>query len=387
MSTGLDDNVTVEELVRQDANRRGWGIVRTTQELGVTGVPCFLSPNLPGRCEIWVGVDADSDQLQGGLEWQGGNVHVANIRGLTNGVVYDRLGNTIGNTVKTDNGKSCTISIKRDEANYRDAWEALKTYINAIYGGFRASDPNGSHQAQRPYTFLIPGERSRDEVQWLDLVRGEKIVIVGLGGVGAWIADLLVKADVSEIHGWDDDLIEVKNIIRMPGAVSPDWIGKPKAKWFEESYGKIHHQVYGHEENVTDNNATEMCTNTTFGFVAVDNDEGREIACNTMAEVGIPFIDVGISVNRNCGQVTSSIRLITASLYDDVWRKAIPKVDKAGQEIYGKLELPDIAAIAAGLAVQSWRKMRGQMAQDRASECMVYRAETNKITVRARNNP
>ena len=260
----------------------------------------------------------------------------------------------------------------------------MKTYINAVYGGFRASDNSSSNEVERPYTFPILGEKSRDEVQWLDLVRGEKIAVVGLGGVGAWIADLLAKADVAEVHGWDADVIEEKNIIRMPGAVNPCWIGKPKARWFEETYRQIHCQVCGHAENVTDQNAKEICTNTTFGFVAVDNDEGREIACNAMAEVGIPFIDVGIALDRRDGQVTASIRLTTVWPHDDAWRKAIPKVGKAGQDVYGKLELPDLAASAAGWAVQSWRKMRGQMAQDKASECMMYRAETNMITVRTR---
>lgn len=371
-------------MVRSDAEKRGWKIVRTSQELGVVGIPCFVAPGVPGRCELWVGVSVDSDQLQGGLDWQRGHLHVADIRGLTNGAAYDRLGNPIGNVIRTDDGSSCTISIMRDEADYRDAWEALKTYVNAIYGGFLASDNSNSHEVERPYTFPILGEKSRDEVQWLDLVRGEKIVIIGLGGVGAWIADLLAKADIAEVHGWDADVIEGKNIIRMPGVVNPCWIGESKAKWFEETYRQIHRRVCGHAENVTDQNAKEICANTTFGFVAVDDEEGREIACNAMAEAEIPFIDVGISLDRQDGQVTASIRLTTAWPYDEAWRKAIPRVGRAGQELYGKLELPDVAAIAAGWAVQSWRKMRGQMAQNKASECMVYRSETNTITIRDR---
>ena len=250
----------------------------------------------------------------------------------------------------------------------------------SVYSGFLASDNSSSNEVERPYTFSILGEKSRDEVQWFDLVRGEKIAGVGLGGVGAWIADLLAKADVAEVHGWDADVIEEKNIIRMPGAVNPCWIGKPKAKWFEETYGQIHHRVFGHAENVTEQNAKEVCANTTFGFVAVDDEEGREIACNAMAEAETPFIDIGIALDRRDGQVTASIRLTTAWPHDDAWRKAIPKVDKTGQEVYGKLEFPDIAAIAAGWAVQSWRKMRGQMAQDKASECMVYRAETKRVS-------
>ena len=376
--------MTVEKLVRADAETRGWTIVRRSRELGVTGVPCFVAHDVPGWCEIWVGISDDSDQLQGGLNWQAGNVHVADIRGLTNGAVHDRLGNSIGNVVRQGNEDSCTISIKKDEGEYLDAWDALKTYMQAIYGGFRAFHGAGSHKVERPYTFPILGERSRDEVQWLDLVRGEKIAIVGLGGVGAWIADLLTKADVAEVHGWDADLIEDKNVIRMPGAVNPDWIGKPKAEWFEETYRQIHRQVYGHPKYVDERTVARVCSNTTFGFVAVDDTEGRTIACAAMAAAGIPFIDVGISLSRRDGQVSASIRVTTTRPHDDVWRKAIPKVYKAGQEIYGRLELPDVAAVAAGLAVQSWRKVRGQMAQESASECMVFRLETDTITVRVR---
>ena len=376
--------MTVEKLVRADAETRGWTIVRRSRELGVTGVPCFVAQDVPGWCEIWVGVSDDSNQLQGGLDWQAGNVHVADIRGLTNGAVYDQLGNSIGNVVRQGNEDSCTISIKKDEGEYLDAWDALKTYMQAIYGGFRAFYGDGSHMAERPYTFPILGERSRSEVQWLDLVRGEKVAIVGLGGVGAWIADLLTKADVAEVHGWDADLIEDKNVIRMPGAVNPNWIGKPKAEWFKETYRQIHRQVYGHPKYVDERTAAVMCSNATFGFVAVDNDEGRTIACAAMAAAGIPFIDVGISLSRRDGQVSAAIRVTTARPHDDAWRRAIPKVDKAGQEIYGKLELPDVAAVAAGLTVQSWRKVRGQMAQESASECMVFRMETDTITVRVR---
>ncbi|MDE0678803.1 MAG: ThiF family adenylyltransferase [Gammaproteobacteria bacterium] len=376
--------MTVEELVRNNAEKRGWTIVRRPGELGVAGVPCFVTQDIPGRCEIWVGVGNGSDQLQAGLDWQSGNVHVADIRGLKNGAVYDRLGNIIGNVIREGDKDSCTISIKKDEGEYLDAWDALKTYMNAIYGGFRAIENVGSHKVERPYTFPILGGRSRDEVQWLDLVRGEKMAIVGLGGVGAWIADLLTKADVAEVHGWDGDVIEAKNIIRMPGAVNPDWIGKPKAEWFEETYRQIHRQVHGHPKYVDEQTAVGMCSNATFGFVAVDNDEGRKIACGAMAAAGIPFIDVGISLNRRDGQVRASIRVTTVRPHDDAWRKAIPKVDKAGQQTYGKLELPDVAAVAAGMAVQSWRKVRGQTAQESASECMVYRTEADTITVRAR---
>lgn len=70
--------------------------------------------------------------------------------------------------------------------------------------------------------------------------------------------------------------------------------------------------------------------------------------------------------------------------HDDGWRKAIPKVNIAGRETCGKLELPDVAAVEAGLAVQSWQKVREQTARANASERMACRIESDTITVRAR---
>ncbi|MCY3982413.1 MAG: hypothetical protein OXE85_00680 [Roseovarius sp.] len=66
--------------------------------------------------------------------------------------------------------------------------------------------------------------------------------------------------------------------------------------------------------------------------------------------------------------------------HDDGWRKAIPKVNIAGRETCGKLELPDVAAVEAGLAVQSWQKVREQTARANAYGCMVYRMESDTIT-------
>lgn len=138
----MNVSMTTEDMVRADAEKRGWSIMRNSRELGAVGVPCFVAPDVPGRCEIWVGIGTDTDELQGGLEWQGGNTHVANIRGLAQGGVYDRRGEPIGNSTNAGDENKCTISIKKDSGEYDNAWDALKTYINAVYGGFRAGGTN-----------------------------------------------------------------------------------------------------------------------------------------------------------------------------------------------------------------------------------------------------
>ena len=114
-----------------------------------------------------------------------------------------------------------------------------------------------------------------------------------LGGVGAWIADFVVKADPREVHGWDYDCIEPKNIIRMPGGLDPNvWIGRPKADWFRETYSIIHTNVHGHNVRVLPENVQEVIEKTTFAFVAVDDADDRMMVCDTLANAGIPFVVV-----------------------------------------------------------------------------------------------
>jgi hypothetical protein len=50
----------------------------------------------------------------------------------------------------------------------------------------------------------------------------QKIAIIGLGGTGAYILDLVCKTKVGEIHIFDGDTFLVHNAFRSPGAASID---------------------------------------------------------------------------------------------------------------------------------------------------------------------
>ena len=46
------------------------------------------------------------------------------------------------------------------------------------------------------------------------------VALVGLGGTGAYILDLVVKTPVAEIHLYDGDVFLQHNAFRSPGAAS-----------------------------------------------------------------------------------------------------------------------------------------------------------------------
>lgn len=372
-----------ERLLRKEAQRRGWTVVRADRAIGIVGVPCFLAPDTPGRCEVWVGVDGSEDTLACVHTWQGPHVHVANIRGLTTGAVYARNGEVIGNVILRDGDTSCTISIIRD-AGYDHGWQALKTYVNEVYGGFRGSKDSPPQVPDRPYRFEIRDERSEMEVEWLDLIRAERVAVVGLGGLGSWIADVIAKCDVHAVTAWDGDIIEPKNLIRMPGAGQLEqWIGRHKTDWFETTYSSLRTGIAGRAVMVDQSNVHEVLAGTSFAFLAVDNDTARATMIEALAGAHIPFIDVGTSIDRRQTKVSIALRLVVARPYSNSWRGAIPRVDTAGQQIYGSIELPDVGALTAGWAVQLWRQYRGQVTVGMMPECVVYRAESHQTAVRS----
>ena len=372
-----------ESLARCEAERREWAIERRALELGAIGVPCFIAPNTTGKCDIWVGTAPNSDKLEASHDWQQGAPHAANIRGLSDGRLYDRSGNELTSGVIGRAQSNLAVSIKLKGREYEDAWEALNNYVQQIYALYLGRCASSGEAAPRPYTFDVLGDQLPEAVEWRDLVAQENVAIIGLGGVGAWIADFVVKADPREVHGWDYDCIEPKNILRMPGGLDPKvWICRRKADWFQEIYSVIHTNVHGHTVKVAPENVQEVIENTTFAFVAVDDADDRMLVCDALADAEIPFVVVGLSPERKEKRVKVSMRIITAHVGVSSWREAVPQVGQAGQDDYGSLDLPDVYSMAAGWAIQSWRKMRGQFWQEQREECLFYSASDQSLIPR-----
>ena len=372
-----------ESRARDEAERRGWTIERRDLEIGAIGVPCFVAPNVAGVCHIWVGTASDSDDLNVNHDWQQRALHTANIRGLSNGRLFDRSGTELSKGVIGRSRSSLVLSIKLTGRDYEDAWEALNNYIKQTYSLFLGRSASSGEASPRPYTFDVQGDQLPEAVEWRNLVAQERVAIVGLGGVGAWIADFVVKADPREVHGWDYDCIEPKNILRMPGGLDPGvWIARPKAEWFQETYSLIHTNVHGHNRKVLSENVQEIMEGTTFAFVAVDDAEDRMMVCDALANAGIPFVVAGLSPVRKDKRVKISMRIVTAHVGVSSWKEAIPQVGQAGQDDYGSLDLPDVYSMAAGWAIQSWRKMRGQLWQEQREECLDYSASDQSLIAR-----
>lgn len=197
------------------------------------------------------------------------------------------------------------------------------------------------------------------------LLADDQIAIIGLGGTGAFVLDFMVKTPVHAIDAFDFDVFEVHNGFRSPGEVPFDLFGHPKTALYRHKYKEFRHRLRFHQKRVGCGDEA-LFANTTFVFVCIDDGESRAEICAMLRALKMPFIDVGMGVEKENGQLDGLIRttLFTQATAD----RAIADVplDKRDEEgAYRVLvQIAELNALNAALAVVRYKQMRGFYADD-----------------------
>jgi hypothetical protein len=78
----------------------------------------------------------------------------------------------------------------------------------------------------------------------------DAIAIVGLGGTGSYVLDLVAKTPVAQIHLIDGDVFNTHNAFRAPGAPSIEELREQryKVEHFKSIYSNMHNGVVAHPE-------------------------------------------------------------------------------------------------------------------------------------------
>jgi len=194
-------------------------------------------------------------------------------------------------------------------------------------------------------------------------LKGQKIAIVGLGGTGSYILDLVAKTPVKEIHLFDSDDFIQHNTFRSPGAISNDRLeagGIKKIPYFAEIYGKMHKGIVSHPYRITEQNVSELNA-MSFVFICVDKNSVRKFVMDYLLAAGIPFIDTGIGVNIVNEKLTGQLRVTVATkTKNDHVRSRISSEDSAEDNEYASnIQIAELNALNATLAVIKWKKISG----------------------------
>ena len=128
------------------------------------------------------------------------------------------------------------------------------------------------------------------------LLRTKKIAVIGCGGLGGHIVELLARIGIGSIRAVDGDVFDVSNLNRqLLSEVA--LLGTSKAMAAVQRIGSINPDTRVEPvcEFLTAENAAQLLADCDAAVDALDNIESRRILAAACADAGIPYIYGAIS--------------------------------------------------------------------------------------------
>ena len=208
-----------------------------------------------------------------------------------------------------------TFSNKPPSGKFDDFFHKIDNYVAILSG------PAIELHKANPYTFRVGGEvksdspfkvrdtlTSRAEIgDLVEKFKDDVVAVIGVGGTGAYVLDFLVKTPVREIRGFDRDRYYVHNTFRSPGKLDLDELGKLKAEVYQARYENFRTGLTVTSKFI-DASCREDLDGVTFAFVCVDKGSSCAGIFDLLISMNIPFIDVGMGLDRKRGPLNGMLR-------------------------------------------------------------------------------
>jgi hypothetical protein len=257
-------------------------------------------------------------------------------------------------------------------SGYANYYEKMTRYIEIISSAARALDSKVDARTFKP----IESSDDSSVFNYFDTASSRagimavsaklaplRIAIVGLGGTGSYVLDLVAKAPVREIHLFDDDLYLQHNAFRAPGAASLDDLLRQltKVQYLHDLYAKMRSGIVPHPVRIDEANV-HLLQGFDFVFVCVDKGSVRKLILDTLRTQGTSFVDVGMGVEVTADGKLWAVCRITAGTKGntDHVDNRVPMVDADGDAVYTQnIQIADLNALNAAMAVIKWKKIVG----------------------------
>lgn len=265
------------------------------------------------------------------------------------------------------------FSSKPTTGAYKDYYEKITTYVAIISSPAEALDSNAT---ARTFPLIVPTE-NESVFNYLDTASSRagigvvtsklqlrRLAIVGVGGTGSYVLDLIAKVPVREIHLYDGDRFSNHNAFRSPGAPSIEELRQEplKVDYFKERYARMHRHIVAHNYYIDESNVDQLQA-MDFVFLCLDRGTDKRLIVDRLEEWAVPFIDVGMGVHLVDDSLLGILRITssTAKKRAHVKRKnRIPFANGNGDNDYDRnIQIADLNALNATLAVIKWKKLYG----------------------------
>jgi hypothetical protein len=273
-----------------------------------------------------------------------------------------------------------------NRVGFANFFDKIEHYVNvlsgpaiALHGGtpltFRADEDVLNGSVFKLHDTLT----SRAEIgDLIPVFREEVIAIIGLGGTGSYVLDFLVKTLVREIRAFDGDTYYVHNAFRSPGRLEELELGKLKADIYSSRYGNFRHGVHFYPKYV-DHSSRGDLEGVTFAFVCVDKGAARAEIFDLLIEMRIPFIDVGMGLNRKQGPIGGTLRATYYSVENAAAMRELRLAEMADHpdDVYrASVQIAELNALNACMAVIRYKQLRGFYVHDNAPYHLLFGIES-----------
>ena len=262
----------------------------------------------------------------------------------------------------------CGMSRKSHDRGYNDYGEKMLAYARLIaketgrtwkrdsIGSGLIADGNNMVDQETGLTRSMIGDKDK-------LFKQEKLAVIGAGGTGGFIIDLIAKCNVASIDIYDDDIVSQHTQLRWPGVVNRNVVEehKNKAEYLAQVYAsRTNRNIKGHALRVGGSNLTYF-KDKTMVFVAIDRGPDRRAILTELTKMNVNFIDCGIDMRRAADGLTASARVVRTAVRDDRDKRmeVVTKTpDKdAGEGMYeAAIQTAEVNALNAALAVIAWKQ-------------------------------
>jgi hypothetical protein len=280
----------------------------------------------------------------------------------------------LGDTPTTMTLNKTDVVVQRAFSNkptngFANFFDKIEHYVRVISG------PAIEKYHASPLTFRIDKDEntnsvfkfqdtltSRAEIGDLaTLLKNEVVAIIGLGGTGSYILDYMVKTPVKEIRGFDGDAYHVHNAFRSPGRLDEIELGKGKAEVYQSRYENFRNGLSLHQKYIDRASAADLA-GVTFVFVCVDKGSARAQILDLLISLRIPFIDVGMGLNRKQGALSGTVRTTCYSVENAPNLRGLnlaEMVDDPDDVYRQNIQISELNAWNAAIAVIRYKQLIG----------------------------
>ena len=279
---------------------------------------------------------------------------------------------------------------------FEDFFEKIESYVTIISG------PAIELHKANPLTFrVVEGGKSNSPFKVRDTMTSmaeicdlsakfhdDVIAIIGLGGTASYLLDFLVKTPVREIRAFDHDLYHVHNAFRSPGKLEMSELGKSKAEIYQTRYEPFRSGVTATRKFI-DQTCGEDLDGVTFAFVCVDKGSSRAGIFELLISKGIPFIDVGMGLDRRNGALNGMLRTTyySSELGPQLRDKGLAELSDVENDQYRtNIQIGELNALNACLAIIKFKQLRGFYFEEVPQYHLLFRVGSLKILGDAEND-